>query len=133
MTTSSLKHTLVVLGLATAIHLDWHVARPGHHLSLGWPAHWLLSIPVFALLAWYVHRAWPDHPLSPSVLMIGLAGFLAAVVEPVWEIWTGAPIAWAFGAERLRAFALFAGLGAVTQVVILVLLRARVAKMAAEP
>ncbi len=133
MTTRSLTHALVVLGLAIAMHLDWHVARPGHHLSLGWPAHWLLSIPVFALLAWYIHRAWPVHPLSPSVTMIGLAGFLAAVVEPAWEVWTGAPIAWAFGAERLKAFALFVVAGAVTHVVILVLLRARAARMVAEP
>ena len=43
--------TLVVLGLAGAVHLDWHVARPAvHHLSLGWRWHWLLAIPVFAVL-----------------------------------------------------------------------------------
>jgi hypothetical protein len=43
---------LVALGVATAVHLDWHVARPAvHHLSMGWTLHWLLAIPVFALTA----------------------------------------------------------------------------------
>ena len=34
--------------LAALIHFDWHAARYGGRLSLGWSYHWVLAIPVFA-------------------------------------------------------------------------------------
>ena len=74
---SPIAASLVTLGLATAMHLDWHVARPAvHHLSLGWRWHWLLAVPVFAVLAWYVRRAWPDRPFGPSAVILIVAIFL---------------------------------------------------------
>jgi hypothetical protein len=46
------RAALVILGLATAVHVDWHVARPAvHHLGVGWRWHWLLTVPVFSLSA----------------------------------------------------------------------------------
>jgi hypothetical protein len=106
---------LVTLGLATAMHLDWHTARPAvHHFSLGWGWHWLLAVPVFALTAWYVDRAWTDRRSSASLAILGIASFLAAVVEPAWELWSGASLEWAFGRGRLGAFGAFLATGAIT-------------------
>ena len=110
---------LVTLGLAAALHLDWHVARPAaHHLSLGWAWHWLLAVPVFALTAWYVLRAWPERVVGASVVIIGVAVLLAAVVEPAWEVWTGAPVGWAFGRARLVAFGAFLAAGMISHVTV---------------
>src|SRR5512134_2043498 len=94
----------VTAGLATALHLDWHAARPAvHHLSLGWPLHWLLAVPVFALIAWFVLRAWSERPFSASLAIVGIASILAGLVEPAWEYWQGATIEWTFGRARLTA------------------------------
>jgi hypothetical protein len=117
----------VVLALAAVMHLDWHFARPiVHHLSLGWRAHWLLALPTFGLVAWYIHRIWPAHRLAMSVAIVGTAGILAAVVEPAWEYWLAdAPFEWAFGRVRLEAFGAFLAAGLVTHAIILWLLSRR--------
>ena len=109
------------------MHLDWHAARSvATEHSLGLSGHWLLAIPVFALVGWCVHRVWPTRPLRASVGIIGLASFLAAVVEPAWELWVeGAPREWAFGSERLAAFGTFLLTGVITQAVVLALARRR--------
>lgn len=122
-----LRDILVTLGLATAMHLDWHAARPAHHqISLGLSWHWLLAVPVFALGAWYVHRAWPARTLAASVGIIGIAGLLAAVAEPAWELLVdGAPWDWAFGPARLAAFGTFLAMGVLTHVVFLAVARRR--------
>jgi hypothetical protein len=45
-----LVELLSALGIAAAIHVDWHLARHLHvPLSFGWAWHWVLAIPVFAL------------------------------------------------------------------------------------
>jgi hypothetical protein len=45
--------TLVMPDIASAMHVDWHLARPAHHhLSLGWSHPWLSAVPVFAAAAW---------------------------------------------------------------------------------
>jgi hypothetical protein len=118
---------LVTLALATAMHIDWHAARPSeHHLSLGWSWHWLLAVPVFALTAWYIQRTRPMNRLSASVGIILVASVLAAVVEPAWEYWIdGASWDWAFGRLRLTAFALFLVVGVVTQIATLALVSGR--------
>lgn len=119
---------LVIVGLAAAMHLDWHVARPAvHHLSLGWRWHWLLAIPVFAVAALYVARAWPDRVLRASLIVIVAAGILAAVVEPAWEYWVdGATFEWAFGRLRLATFASFVAIGVLTQAAVVALTTRRV-------
>ena len=122
---SPIAASLVTLGLATAMHLDWHVARPAvHHLSLGWRWHWLLAVPVFAVLAWYVRRAWPDRPFGPSAVILIVAIFLAAVVEPAWEYWTGATFEWAFGRERVSVLGAFILAGVATGILVLRFLKA---------
>jgi hypothetical protein len=106
---------LVIVALASAMHVDWHFARPTHHrLSLGWSQHWLIAIPVFALVGWYVCRVWRRHLVSASMAIVGIAAFLAQVVEPLEEMLVdNAPVEWAFGAERLAAFATFTGVGII--------------------
>ena len=118
---------LVTLALATAIHTDWHFARPLHHrLSLGLSWHWLLAAPVFALVAWYVSRAWPSHILRASLLIVGGAVVLAGIIEPAYEYFcSGASFDWAFGPARNRALASFVGTGLVSYLALLVLLNRR--------
>jgi hypothetical protein len=123
----SLSFSLVTLGLATAMHLDWHMARPEHHhLSLGWSQHWLAAVPVFFLIAVYIYRVWPAHPLVASAALIGVAGFIAQVLEPLAELWVQkAPMEWAFGAPRIMAFAVFTVVGIVVHAATLAWLRRR--------
>ena len=118
---------LLTLALATAMHLDWHLARPAeHHLSAGWGGHWLAAIPVFALVAWAVYRLRPVHLLESSVAVLGIAGLLAAVVEPGWEYLVGdAPFDWAFGPVRLIAFAAFSAVGIVAYLITFAILSRR--------
>lgn len=119
--------TLVSLALATAIHLDWHVARPTtHHLSLGLPWHWLLAIPVFGLVAWYVARAWPSAVPRASLGIVGFGILLGGVLEPAWEYCFGdATFEWAFGRQRTTILTTFVGMGLVTYVAVLGLMRPR--------
>jgi hypothetical protein len=114
---------LVSLALATAIHLDWHFARPvTHHLSLGLSWHWLLAAPVFGLTAWYVVRAWPSRQLEASLWIVGGAVLLAGAIEPAWEYFIGgATFDWAFGPVRNTALGTFVGTGLVTYAAVLAL------------
>ena len=118
---------LVTFALATAIHLDWHVARPTvHHLSLGLPAHWLLAIPVFGLVAWYVVRTWPSNPWRASIAILGSAFLVGGVLEPAWEYFLGdATFEWAFGRERNTILTAFVATGLLAYVAVVELLRRR--------
>ena len=118
---------LVVLGLATAMHLDWHFARPAHHrLSLGWSQHWLIAIPAFALVAWYVCSAWKRQIVSASVAIIATAAFFAQVVEPLEELLVdGATFDWTFGPQRLAAFFTFTGVGIIAHIATVTALQRR--------
>ena len=125
---------VVAVLLAGAAHVDWHLARSAHHGSLsgGWPAHWILALPTFALVAWYVHRAWPQRTRRASLSVISLAAFLAQVLEPLGELALGATLSWTFGAERLGAFVRYMSAGIVTYLVVLLALkRARQASLPA--
>jgi hypothetical protein len=117
--------TLVCLGLAAAIHLDWHLARPAeHHLSLGLAWHWLLAIPTFALVAWYVVRVTPDRVFPTSVSLLTCAILIAGVLEPAWEYFLGdATWEWAFGKGRLVALTTFVGVGLAAYVATVGLMR----------
>jgi hypothetical protein len=101
--------------LATAIHLDWHLARPGHHSELSghWAQHWLWGIPVFALLARYLSRQPSEQRwrVSAAVILVGI--FLGQVLEPLSELW-GAPWSYAFSGLRWTAFAEFLSAGLLT-------------------
>src|SRR5688572_12385058 len=116
-----LSAVFVAIGLAGAIHADWHFARPTHHrLSLGLPWHWLLAIPVFTLVAWYVTRVWPMQVRRASIAIVLSAAFAAGVLEPAWEYFMdGANLEWAFGATRNAALAAFVGTGLIAYVLTL--------------
>lgn len=120
-----IKAALCAIGLAVAMHLDWHVARPAvHEHSLGLSWHWVFAVPVFALNAWCTARIWPMHVLRASLGIIGVASLLAAAVEPALEIWLGAASSeWAFGWSRVGAFAAFLATGVVAQAVVLTIWR----------
>lgn len=124
-----LTASLVTVGLAATMHLDWHAARPAHHqLSLEWQYHWLLAVPSFALTASYVLRVWPDAVQRASVWIILAASVLAAVVEPAWEYSSSGDWEWAFGARRLSAFFAFLLTGLITYVGCIVLARRQPAR-----
>ena len=76
----------LVLILAALVHVDWHFARPLHHrLSLGWSTHWLFAAAFFAVAGWYIARKWPGAPWRAAAWNVGLALFVAQIVEPVLE------------------------------------------------
>ena len=119
--------SIASLLLATAIHLDWHFARPAHHrLSLGLSWHWMLAIPVFALAAYWVARQNPRNPVKASVLLLAAASLLGAVVEPAWEYWIEhAPYDWAFGPDRTWGAATYVATGVAAYAFTYMLLRRR--------
>ena len=127
MNMSLLRAGLIALGLATAIHLDWHVVRPAHHhLSLGWTWHWLLAVPVFGVAAWLVARTNPQRAALWSAVIIGMAALLGGVLEPAWEYWLGgATFEWAFGRLRTGAFLAFSAIGVATWIGVFALMRRR--------
>jgi len=111
----TLRLFVPALLLAGAIHLDWHLARPGHHSELSghWAQHWVLGIPVFALLAIHLSRQPPEQRWRRSALLI-LAGIsLGQGLEPLSELW-GAPWSYAFSNIRWAAFAEFMAAGMLT-------------------
>ena len=124
MSRRTISAVFVALGLAVAIHTDWHFARPAHHrLSLGLSWHWLLAIPAFALTAVYVSRAWPRQITRASLAILGAAIVAAGILEPLWEYALGgATFEWAFGAARNLAFVSFAAVGLIAYVATIALL-----------
>lgn len=112
---------LVTLGLAVAIHTDWHFARPAHHrLSLGLSWHWLLAAPVFALTAVYIARTWSTQLRRATVAILGTAIVVGGILEPLWEYaFGGATLEWAFGTQRNIAAVSFVATGLVTHIVTL--------------
>ena len=76
---------LISLALATALHVDWHLARPAHHRwSLAWPYHWVATALVFCAAGWWIGRRAYGWRVASLVFLAAVA--LAQVVEPVLEI-----------------------------------------------
>ena len=101
---------LSALGIAAAIHVDWHLARHIHaRLSFGWAWHWVVAIPVFALMTWAITRKSLDHALLRCGLVILLGVLLGQIAEPLGE--GGGAIR---DVERWRAFGAFLTAGLVT-------------------
>jgi len=72
--------------LATALHVDWHLARPTHHrLSLGWTHHWLATAVVFASVGYIIARVWPNSRWRLGAVVFAAAVVLAQAIEPVFE------------------------------------------------
>lgn len=118
---------IAILLLGSAIHTDWHFARPAHHrLSLDLSWHWLLAIPVFALAAWYVASRKPERPLAASLVVVGGGVLLGAILEPAYEYWLGgATWDWAWGPQRTWAAATFVATGIIAYALTYLLLQRR--------
>jgi len=106
----------LALLLSVAIHVDWHLARPGHHsgLSFGLPYHWLLALPLFAGLWLLARRHWANElaKVLPIVLVLGV--LLGQGLEPFAEMITSPPHQPFQSAERWRAFVEFMLAGLAT-------------------
>src|SRR5262249_21330465 len=104
---------LLVLILATLVHIDWHFARPVHHrLSLGWSTHWLFAIAFFAVAGWYIGRRWSGTLWKAAAWNVGIALFAAQVLEPVLEAaYYGGRVGYPAGREQWIAFAQCIGAG----------------------
>lgn len=77
----------LTLALASAVHVDWHLARPTHHrLSLGWDQHWLFAAAAFGLIGWAVARIWPEQVWRRGTVLAALALVLAQGLEPMGEV-----------------------------------------------
>jgi len=79
---------VLVLVLATAVHVDWHLARPAAHhrrLGLGWDQHWIVAALVFVGVGWVVGRVWRDGPWKPGGWIAAVAVAIAQGIEPVAE------------------------------------------------
>lgn len=101
---------LSALGIATAIHVDWHLARHIHaRLSFGLAWHWVLAIPVFAILTWVITRKTMAQALLRCVLAMLLGVLLGQIAEPLWE--GGGAIR---DVGRWRAFGEFMTAGLIT-------------------
>ena len=117
----------MALVLGTAVHLGWHLARTGGHLSYAWPLHWITAVPVFALTGWHCLRRWPTTAgrAYSIALTVVLGLILGQVAEALFEvIFLGGTLAYGFSAERLMAFAKFTAAGITTLMVMILALRA---------
>jgi len=76
----------IALLLAVLMHTDWHFARAGHHLGLGWRYHWVLAIPVFAAVAAWMATKWPEVAWRRFAATVLVAIVLAGGVEPLGEV-----------------------------------------------
>jgi hypothetical protein len=77
---------LLSVVLAAVLHLDWHVARPTHHrLSLDWSYHWIVTALLFAAIAWFIARKWPQRAWALGAWVFVAAVIIAQGVEPVLE------------------------------------------------
>ncbi len=83
---------LLALWVALAIHVDWHLGRPGehHNLSFHLPHHWIFGILVSAHLAWYISRRWgPGSFWRASVFIILVGILIGQGLEPLLEVFEG--------------------------------------------
>ncbi len=115
--------------LGTAIHLDWHLARGAHHgrLSGDWPLHWLVALPLFALLGLRLRReALPQRARVTACVVLG-GVFGGQVLEPAYEVVTGgAGWSWMLHGPRWTACAEFLAAGLLAMLLVLALPRSGV-------
>jgi len=103
--------------LAAAIHADWHLSRPGHHgrLSGDWPGHWIVAVPLFALIALLVSRQPAAARWREAAWVIVGGVVLGQLLEPLFEVLAdGVGWSWMLLDIRWTAFAEFMAAGFVT-------------------
>lgn len=117
----------LVLFLAAAVHVDFHLGRPTHFRhSGGSPIHFLLAIPVFAVAAFSVARRWPQQIRSASVRNLALGMVAGQLIEPASEpLIFGGPFLSAWEAPRWELFAEFLAVGIVVYVLTLMVVGRR--------
>jgi hypothetical protein len=124
-----MRSLAVALALGAIMHLDWHFARPmDQRLSGNWSTHWLLAIPVFFALAWWVTRRWPppERPFGPAIALALAGAVVGQVIEPLGEMLLfGDTFAEVYEPLRVQAFIWFFAAGMITLIVSLLVLRRR--------
>lgn len=117
----------LVLLLAAALHLDWHLARPqDSRLSLDWSYHWLAGVFTLAAAAWFVARKWPADSWAASALNLTLAVTAAQLLEPLGQaILYGLPLSRVLSGARWTAFAEFMAAGLMSYLVVMAMLLTR--------
>ncbi len=80
----ALRTTLLGLVIGTLIHLDWHLARPGHH-GLDWPLHWLATALLFGVIGWGVARRWPSDRSRTAIIALIAGVLIGQLIEPLSE------------------------------------------------
>src|SRR5688572_22388342 len=77
----------LILLIAIAVHLDWHLGRPAHiQHSLAWEHHWISGLILGSCIACFLTWRRAAAPVS-QFLLIALAGFVAGqVLEPIGEV-----------------------------------------------
>ena len=108
--------------LAAFIHGDWHLARPGPHGSLSghFAQHWLVAIPIFAVLAVVISRRPQGERWRHTAWIIGLGVLIGQILEPVYEVLVDR-LSWSWLLQALRwtAFAEFLAIGLSVLVLVL--------------
>jgi len=93
MTRFRLVEFLSAIGIAAAIHVDWHLARHVHaRLSFGLAWHWVLAVPVFAAMTWVITRVSLDRAVLRSGLAILLGILLGQIAEPLLTAFYSVPM-----------------------------------------
>ncbi|NNG15927.1 MAG: hypothetical protein HKM89_05540 [Gemmatimonadales bacterium] len=121
-----LLRALLLAGfIGAAVHIDWHLARPGpHRLSFDLSYHWLSAVPVFALMAWYAARTWPRRPVVAALALIGAGALLGQAVVPAGEmLMSGQSWSEVMRPIRVESFREFIAAGLLTSTVVLLWVR----------
>ena len=77
---------LLVLVLATVIHLEWHFSLPNNHaFSLAWPQHWIVPALAFFAVGGVISRIWIEHPERTALWIALGAVAIAQGLEPILQ------------------------------------------------
>lgn len=120
-----LRALLLASLVGAAVHVDWHLARPGpHRLSFDLRYHWLSAVPVFGFVTWYAVRSWPRWPVLASLALIGTGLMLGQTLEPAVEmLMSERDWSQVMPPVRVESFLEFLVAGIVTNVLVLLWLR----------
>ena len=89
-----LRNRIIGIGifLAVILHLDWHLARPHHEhpglsLNVGfeWSYHWIATAVIFAIIALFISRRWPNDRLVIAAGAFAVGVFGAQIFWPIVE------------------------------------------------
>lgn len=119
---------LLALLVATAIHVDWHFARPAHHrLSLDWSSHWLFAVPIGALVGLLVARGFALAPYRAAAAILLLGIVIGHGVEPLLEaVLYHQRIGYSVDAQRWAAFLSFTAVASASVFLTIGMVRKRV-------